>query len=49
MDIKIFDEIQETISVLKLLAQSNHSIQQGKVKPATKAFEDIKKKIQAPR
>ncbi len=43
MDIKTYDEIQETIAMLKLLAQSNHSIQQGRVKPAAKTFEDIKK------
>ena len=49
MDIKTFDENQETISMLKLLAQSNHSIQQGRVKLASKAFEDIKKKIKATR
>jgi prevent-host-death family protein len=45
IDIKTYDETQETIAMLKLLAQSNQSIQQGRVKPADKAFSDIKKKI----
>lgn len=31
MNIKTFDEIQETITMLKLVVQSNLSLQQGKV------------------
>lgn len=49
MDIKTYDDNQETIAMLKLLAQSNQSIQQGRVKPAAKAFADIKKKLKANR
>ncbi len=45
MDIKIFDVYQETISALELIAQSNHTIQQGRVIPAKIAFDEIKKKI----
>lgn len=45
LDIKTYDEYQESIAMLKLLTQSKTSLQSGKVKPAKQAIEDIKKKI----
>lgn len=46
IDIQTYDKLQESINMLKLLAQSNDSIQKGKVKPAKKVFQDIKQRIQ---
>jgi prevent-host-death family protein len=45
MDIRTYDKNQESTALLKLLAQSKDSLRQGKLKPAKKAFEDIKRKI----
>jgi prevent-host-death family protein len=45
MDIKTYDEYQESMAMLKILAQSKSSLQSGKVKPAKQAIEDIKKRI----
>ena len=44
-DIKLYEQNQESMALLKILAQSNDSIRRGKVKPAAQAFADIRKKI----
>ncbi len=43
-DLKVFEETQESLAMLKIMALSNKSMNEGKVKPAAKAFEDIRKK-----
>jgi len=44
-DIHVYEQIQESLALLKILAQSSASIKRGMVKPASKAFGDILKKI----
>ena len=44
-DIASYEATQESLALLKLLAQSTHNIKQGKSKPAKKAFSDMRKKI----
>ena len=44
-DIASYEATQETLALLKILAQSNNSIKQGKIKPAKKSFQDIRRKI----
>lgn len=44
-DIHVYEQTQESLALLKILAQSSASIKKGKYKPARKAFEDIQKKI----
>ena len=46
-DIHIFEQTQESLAMLKLLAQSKASLHQGKFKPAAKAFADIEERIRA--
>ena len=46
-DIHVFEQTQESLVMLKLLAQSKISLQQGKVKPAAKAFADLTERIKA--
>ena len=46
-DIRVFEQTQESLAMLKLLAQSKASLQQGKFKPAAKAFADIEERIKA--
>lgn len=46
LDIQTYDKLQESLTMLKLLAQSNASLQQGKVTPAKNVFANLRKKIQ---
>ncbi len=45
VDIAEYEQTQESLALLKLLAQSKDSYNQGKHKTARKAFSDIRKKI----
>jgi len=36
-----YEQMQESLALLKMLAQSKKSIEQGRVKPASKAFSDL--------
>ncbi len=40
-----YEETQESLALLKMLAQSSKSIQEGRVKPVKKAFADVRKHI----
>ena len=43
--IREYEQTQETLALLKMLAQSAASRREGKFKPARKAFNDIRRKI----
>ena len=40
-DVRSYEQLQESLALLKMLALSNKSLQESKFKPAEKAFEDI--------
>jgi hypothetical protein len=42
--IKEYEELQESLALLKILAQSKKSLEEGKYKPVAKAFKDLRKK-----
>lgn len=44
-DIKAYEDFQESLALLKILAQSTANLQKGEVKPAREAFKDIKARI----
>jgi len=44
-DISSYEQTQESLALLKMLAQSSKSLQEGRSKPAKKAFSDIRKRI----
>jgi len=44
-DIKIYEQIQESLALLKILTMSNHSLKRNKVKPVADAFKQIRKRI----
>ena len=44
-DIHVYEQTQESLAMLKILAQSSANIRKGKFKPARKAFDDIQNKI----
>ena len=45
MDIVEYEQTQESFALLKMLAQSKESYQQGKHKPARKALADVRKQL----
>ncbi len=44
-DIASYEEIQESLALLKILALSRKDVEEGRVKPAEQAFADIKERI----
>lgn len=44
-DIHVFEQTQESLAMLKLLAQSKASLKKGNFKPAAEAFADIEARI----
>ena len=44
-DVRTYEESQESLALLKILALSRKSLTEGKVKTASKAFKDIGIKI----
>ena len=44
-DIHVYEQTQESLAMLKILAQSSASIERGKYKPVGEAFEAVKKRI----
>lgn len=44
-DVHVYEEIQESLALLKILAQSSKSLKEGKFKPLNQAFSDIRKRI----
>jgi prevent-host-death family protein len=44
-DIASYEEIQESLALLKILAMGQKDIEEGKVKPAKQAFAEIREKI----
>lgn len=44
-DIATYEQLQESLALLKLLAQSNANMRQGKIKSIDQAFSDLVKKI----
>ena len=45
-DIRVYEQTQDSMAMLKILAQSKKSQEQGKVKPANQAFSDLSERIQ---
>lgn len=44
-DVKVYEQTQESIALLKLLALSSKNIQKGHYKNIDKTFKDVRKKI----
>jgi prevent-host-death family protein len=44
-DIASYEQTQESLALLKMLAQSSKSIQEGRSKPFKKAFADVRKRV----
>ena len=44
-DIHVYEDMQESLTMLKMLAQSSSSIADGNYKPLQKAFEDLEQQL----
>ena len=44
-DIKVYEEMQDSLALLKILALSNKSLEDGEYKSLDKSFSDIKARI----
>ena len=44
-DIKVFEQTQESLALLKILAMSTKSLKEGRFKPVKKAFRDVKNRM----
>jgi prevent-host-death family protein len=44
-DVRVYEQTQDSLILLKMLAQSSKSLREGKVKPAKRAFSDLRKRI----
>lgn len=44
-DIRVFEQMQESLALLKILAISSQHQKQGRTKPLKKTFSDLKKHI----
>ena len=45
MDIVAYEQVEESFALLKMLAQSKQSYQQGRHKPARKALAEVRKQL----
>jgi PHD/YefM family antitoxin component YafN of YafNO toxin-antitoxin module len=46
-DIVSYEQMQESLALLKMVAQSTRSIREGRSKPVRKAFADVRKQVKA--
>lgn len=44
-DIKLYEQTQESLALLKILAMSTKNLKNRKIKPINRAFKDIRKRI----
>ncbi len=44
-DIASYEQTQETLALLKMLAMSTKSLEQGRVRPAAEAYADIRRRV----
>jgi prevent-host-death family protein len=44
-DIREYEKTQESLALLKILAQSRKSMEEGKVKPVKNGFSDVRKAV----
>lgn len=44
-DVRAYEQTQESLALLKILMQSTKNLQDGRSKPAKRAFADLRKRI----
>lgn len=46
-DVGTYEQTQESLALLKMLAQGSNSLKKGRYKPLRRAFEDLDRRIKA--
>ena len=46
-DIRSYEETRESLALLKMLAQSSRSLEEGKARPLEQSFAEIQKRVRA--
>ena len=47
LDIHVYEQMQESLALLKILATSSQHLRQGKVKPAKQVFHELREKMKS--
>ncbi len=47
LDIHVYEQMQQSLALLKILAISSQHARQGKTKPATQVFRELREKMQS--
>lgn len=45
LDIRLYEQMQESLTLLKILALSSQHLRNGQVKPLAQAFQDVHSKV----
>ena len=45
-DVRVYEQTQESLALLKILSMSKKNMERGNIKPIEKSFEAIRRKIQ---
>lgn len=48
-DVAVYEQLQESLALLKMLAQSRESLRKGRGKPLARAFTDVRERIRRAR
>jgi len=46
MDIKAYEDLQETMAMLEMIAQGNKNLNEGRYRPAEQVLKEFKKRIE---
>lgn len=49
LDIRLYEQMQESLALLKILALSTQHLRNGQVKPVEQAFQNVRQKIKEAR
>ena len=48
-DVESYEETQESLAMLKIIAQGRDAVRQGRMKPLRQAFDDVRNQVRARR
>jgi prevent-host-death family protein len=46
-DVRVYEQTQESMALLKILAMSNKNVREGKFKPPDQTFDELEKRMKA--
>jgi prevent-host-death family protein len=48
-DVRVYEQTQESLALLKILSMSKNNLEKGKIRPIGKSFDGIRRRIQEER